>query len=59
MWVHILVFDTFWLHTFNIYDKNSHILLRPGYSEHYNDQVKNYVAIPFSAAKSKVIFIYE
>jgi len=50
-------FDAFWLHLFNIYNKNSYIVLRPGFSGKWKNQVKNYVATPYIAGESKVTFI--
>ena len=52
-------FDAFWLHLFNIYNKSSYIMLKPGFPEMYNRQVKNYVAIPYAGEKNKVTFISE
>jgi len=40
-------FDTFWLHLFNLYNKECHVMLKPGFSKKYNMQVKKYVAVPF------------
>lgn len=50
-------FDSFWLHLFNIYDKNSLIMLRPGFSTSLKGQIKKYVAVPYKADNKKVIFI--
>lgn len=50
-------YDTFWMHVFNLYDKNSYIKLKPGFNENYNNHVKKYVAIPYSNAKSEIVFI--
>jgi hypothetical protein len=50
-------FDAFWLHLFNIYDKRSYIILRPGFSVKWKNQVKNYVATPYAAEENKVEFI--
>ena len=40
-------FDTFWLHLFNLYNKKCHVMLKPSFSHKYNNQVKNYVAVPY------------
>lgn len=50
-------FDAFWLHLFNIYNKNSYVMLKPGYSETLKRQIKKYVAISYGAGKNKVTFI--
>lgn len=50
-------FDAFWLHLFNIYNKSSYVVLRPGFSGKWKNQVKNYVAIPYIAGENKVVFI--
>lgn len=50
-------FDAFWLHLFNIYNKNSYIVLRPGFSGKWKNQVKNYVATPYITEESRVTFI--
>lgn len=52
--VNYIGFDAFWLHLFNIYNKDSYIMLRPGFSETWKMQVKNYVAIPYVGGKNKV-----
>jgi len=50
-------FDTFWLHLFNLYNKASYIMIRPGFSETLKRQIKNYVAVPYEAESGKVNFI--
>lgn len=59
-------FDTFWLHLFNLYDKECRIMLKPGFDDVYNTQVKQYVAVPYTeyvpdelnnVILSRVIFI--
>jgi hypothetical protein len=55
--VNYIGFDTFWLHLFNMYNKGSYIMLRPGFSATWKMQVKNYVAIPYLAEENKVTFI--
>ena len=50
-------YDTFWLHLFNIYDKTSHIMLKPGFSERYTKQIKKYVAIPYQHDENRVFFL--
>ena len=55
--VNYIGFDAFWLNLFNIYNKSSYIMLKPGFSEMYNRQVRNYVAIPYLSGKNKVTFI--
>lgn len=50
-------FDSFWLHLFNIYDKKSFIILRPGFSNTLKKQIINYVAVPYMSDDSKVTFI--
>ena len=55
--VSYLGFDAFWLHLFNLYNKSSHVMLRPGFSVQWKNQVKNYVATPYIAEESKVKFI--
>lgn len=51
-------FDAFWLHLFNIYNKNSYIMLRPGFSAKWENQVKKYVAIPYLTPDSKINSIH-
>lgn len=55
--VSYLGFDAFWLHLFNVYNKSSYVMLRPGFSVKWKNQVKNYVATPYIAEESKVKFI--
>jgi len=55
--VNYIGFDAFWLHLFNIYNKDSYIKLKLGFPEKYNRQVRNYVTIPYFAGKNKVTFI--
>lgn len=55
--MHYIGYDTFLMHLFNLYDKNSYIKLRPGYSVSYNAQVIKYVAIPYGCAVNKIEFI--
>lgn len=55
--INYIGFDAFWLHLFNIYDKSSYVMLRPGFSEKWKKQVKNYVATPYIAGENKVKFI--
>ncbi len=55
--VNYIGFDAFWLHLFNIYDKRSYIMLRPGFSVKWKKQVKNYVATPYIAEGNKIKFI--
>ena len=55
--VNYIGFDAFWLHLFNIYNKDSYIKLKPGFPWKYNEQVRNYVAIPYLAGENKVTFI--
>ena len=50
-------YDTFLLHAFNLYNKDSYIKLKPGYDANYNKQVKKFVAIPFSGANNITTFI--
>ncbi len=50
-------FDSFLLHLFNIYDKNSLIMLRPGFSQVLKKQIKEYVAVPYETDNKKVLFI--
>lgn len=50
-------YDTFLMHLFNLYSKDSYIKLRPGYDEIYNQQVKQYVAIPYSGTTHQINFI--
>lgn len=57
--VYYISFDTFWLHLFNIYDKKSYIMLKLGFSVKWKKQVKNYVAVPYTARENKVEFIVE
>ena len=57
--VNYIGFDAFWLHLFNIYNKSSYIMLKPGFSEMYNRQVRNYVAIAYAGEENKVTFISE
>jgi ADP-heptose:LPS heptosyltransferase len=40
-------FDTFLMHLFNMYDKPSHILLKPGNSDKTNQIIKDEVLIPY------------
>jgi hypothetical protein len=55
--INYIGFDAFWLHLFNVYNKGSYIMLKPGFPEMYNRQVRNYVAIPYAGEKNKVTFI--
>lgn len=50
-------FDTFWLHLFNIYDKSSHVVLRPGFSGKWKEQVRHYVAVPYQTEQINVRII--
>lgn len=50
-------FDTFWLHLFNLYNKDSYIKLKPGATTDYNEQVKNFVIIPYTNYTHKVYFL--
>ncbi|MGA9110278.1 MAG: hypothetical protein WB290_08270 [Smithella sp.] len=55
--VNYIGFDAFWLHLFNMNNKNSYVMLRPGFSEKWKKQVKNYVATPYITGENKVTFI--
>jgi len=50
-------YDTFIMHLFNIYDKDSYIRLRPCRDEYYNNQVRQFVALPFAPSNNKITFI--
>jgi hypothetical protein len=55
--VNYIGFDAFWLHLFNMYNKKSYVMLRPGFSKKWKKQVKNYVATPYITGENKVTFI--
>lgn len=55
--INYIGFDAFWLHLFNIYDKSSNVMLRPGFSGKWKKKVKNYVATPYITGENKVKFI--